>query len=181
MNRKLLYMALGTALALVGPIASLHAQQAASQDNTDQAAASKKKAQKHETINVTGSLIPQTEIETSTPVVTITAQDIKARGFSTVAEALQATSFATGSVQGQQSSASFTQGAETVSLFGLSPSYVKYLIIGLPMGNFPALYNGSDVFNNIAGIPADLVDHIDILPGGQSSLYGSDAIAGVIN
>lgn len=181
MNRKLLYLALGTALALVGPIASLHAQQAASQDNTDQAPAAKKKAKKLETINVTGSLIPQTEIETSTPVVTITAQDIKAKGFSTVAEALQATSFATGSVQGQQNSGGFTQGAETVSLFGLSPSYVKYLINGRPMGNFPALYNGSDVFNNIAGIPADLVDHIDILPGGQSSLYGSDAIAGVIN
>lgn len=49
------------------------------------------------------------------------------------------------------------------------------------MDNFPALHNGSDVFNNIAGIPADLVDHIDFLPGGQSSLYGSDAIAGVIN
>ena len=49
------------------------------------------------------------------------------------------------------------------------------------MANYPALYNGSDVFNNISGIPIDLVDRIEILPGGQSSLYGSDAIAGVIN
>ena len=84
-------------------------------------------------------------------------------------------------MQNNQSSASFTQGAETLSLFGLSASYVKYLIDGRPMANYPALYNGSDVFNNISGIPVELVERIEILPGGQSSLYGSDAIAGVVN
>ena len=49
------------------------------------------------------------------------------------------------------------------------------------MADYPALYNGTDTVTNIGGIPEDLVDHIDILPGGQSSLYGSDAIAGVVN
>lgn len=49
------------------------------------------------------------------------------------------------------------------------------------MANYPALYNGSDTFNNISGIPVALVERIEILPGGQSSLYGSDAIAGVVN
>ena len=49
------------------------------------------------------------------------------------------------------------------------------------MANYPALYNGTDVFNNISGIPIDLVERIEILPGGQSSLYGSDALAGVVN
>lgn len=156
---------------------------AAGQDDTQAQAATStsKQAKKLETITVTGSLIPQTEIETAKPVTTITAEDIKARGFTTVAEALQQASFSTGSVQGSQDTNSFTTGAQTLSMFGLSPSYTKYLINGLPMGNFPGLYNGSDVFNNISGIPADLVDHIDILPGGQSSLYGSDAIAGVVN
>lgn len=132
-------------------------------------------------VTVTGSLIPQTEIETATPVMVIGAEDIKARGFTSVADVLAKSSFATGGVQGSQSSASFTQGANTVSLFGLPPGYVKYLIDGRPMSNYPALYNGSDTFNNISGIPIDLVDRIEILPGGQSSLYGSDAIAGVIN
>jgi len=132
-------------------------------------------------VTVTGSLIPQTEIETATPVMVISAEDIKARGFSSVADVLQKSSFATGGVQGAQTSASFTQGANTVSLFGLPPGYVKYLIDGRPMSSYPALYNGSDTFNNISGIPIDLVDRIEILPGGQSSLYGSDAIAGVIN
>jgi outer membrane receptor for ferrienterochelin and colicin len=130
---------------------------------------------------VTGSLIPTSQLVSATPVLTITAEDIKARGFNSVTDVLQKSSFATGGIQGAQTSASFTQGAETLSLFGLDPGYVKYLIDGRPMANYPALYNGSSTFNNISGIPVDLVDRIEILPGGQSSLYGSDAIAGVIN
>jgi len=130
---------------------------------------------------VTGSLIPQTQKETFTPVTIISAEDIKARGFNSVSDVLQQSSFATGGIQGSQTSASFTQGAETVSLFGLDPGYTKYLINGRPMADYPALYNGSDTFNNISGIPVDLVERIEILPGGQSSLYGSDAIAGVVN
>lgn len=132
-------------------------------------------------VTVTGSLIPQTQIENATPITVIKAEDIKARGFSSIADVLQKTSFATGGVQGAQFSAGFTPGAQTTSLFGLPPGYVKYLIDGRPMANYPALYNGTDTFNNISGIPIDLVDRIEILPGGQSSLYGSDAIAGVIN
>ncbi|WP_386748836.1 TonB-dependent receptor plug domain-containing protein [Agrilutibacter niabensis] len=130
---------------------------------------------------VTGSLIPQTTLETFKPVITISAEDIKNRGFNSVQEVLSNASVATGGVQGNQTSASFTQGAETNSLFGLPVGYTKYLIDGRPMANYPALYNGTDTFNNISGIPVELVDRIEILPGGQSSLYGSDAIAGVIN
>ena len=158
-------------------MAALGTAPAMAQDN----AASSKNAKKLESIIVTGSLIPQTQIETATPVTTITAEQLKARGFATVADALQQSSFATGSVQGAGGGASFTKGAQTLSFFGLPPGFVKYLIDGRPMGNFPALYNGSDAFNNLSSIPAEMVDHIDILPGGQSSLYGSDAIAGVIN
>ncbi|QCU72820.1 TonB-dependent receptor [Luteimonas yindakuii] len=132
-------------------------------------------------VTVTGSLIPQAQIETFTPVTVITAEDIQSRGFAAISDVLQQSAFSTGGVQGSQSSASFTQGAETISLFGLPPGYVKYLIDGRPMASYPALYNGSDTFNNISGIPIDLVERIEILPGGQSSLYGSDAIAGVIN
>ncbi|NYF34364.1 TonB-dependent receptor [Stenotrophomonas sp. JAI102] len=132
-------------------------------------------------VTVTGSLIPQTEIETHTPVVTITAEDIQTRGFTSVADVLQQSSLTTGGLQGGQTSASFTQGAEAAGMFGLSPSYTKYLINGRPMLSYPALYNGGDTFNNISGIPIDIVERIEILPGGQSSLYGSDAIAGVVN
>ncbi|MCD9046161.1 TonB-dependent receptor plug domain-containing protein [Luteimonas sp. MHLX1A] len=158
--------------ALMIPSAAVVAQDG-TQDSQD--------ARTLDRVTVTGSLIPQAQIETFTPVTVITAEDIQARGFASVADILQQSAFSTGGVQGSQSSASFTQGAETISLFGLPPGYVKYLIDGRPMANYPALYNGSDTFNNISGIPVDLIDRIEILPGGQSSLYGSDAIAGVIN
>jgi len=137
--------------------------------------------QQLEQVVVTGSLIPQIQGETSTPVTVITAEEMQERGFATVAEALQHAAFSTGSVQGADYYGGFTQGAKTLSLFGLNESYVKYLIDGRPMGDYPALYNGTDSFVSISGIPTVLVDHIDILPGGQSSIYGSDAIAGVIN
>jgi iron complex outermembrane recepter protein len=130
---------------------------------------------------VTGSLIPHPEVETAQPLLTLTADDIKARGFASVADALQELSFATGSVHGMQDAQSGTTGAETLSLFGLPVGFTRYLIDGRPLADFPDLYKGSESFNSLGGIPMALVDHIDILPGGQSSLYGSDAIAGVIN
>lgn len=129
---------------------------------------------------VTGSLIPQTGVAITTPVAVISNEDIEARGFADIAEALQRSSFATGSVQNGQF-AGFTQAAKVISLFGLDVSFTKYLIDGRPIADYPALYNGSENFVSISGIPTVLVDHIDTLPGGQSSIYGSDAIAGVVN
>ena len=177
-RRRIVRSPLTLALAAALFLPAAHAQDQSAQDQT---AATDQKTKDLDKVTVTGSLIPQTTVETFTPVTIISAEDIQARGFNTVAEVLQGSSFSTGGVQNNQSSASFTQGAETLSLFGLSASYVKYLIDGRPMANYPALYNGSDVFNNISGIPVELVERIEILPGGQSSLYGSDAIAGVVN
>lgn len=175
-KRSQLSAALFAAL-LMPATSAVFAQDAAA----DQDPAPGTQAKNLDRVTVTGSLIPQTTIETFTPVTVISAEDIQARGFTSVTDVLQQSSFATGSIQGSQTSASFTQGAETISMFGLAPGYTKYLINGRPMADYPALYNGSDTFNNISGIPVDLVERIEILPGGQSSLYGSDAIAGVVN
>ena len=175
LQRRALSAALMSALVLTANVAVAQDTQQTTQ-NTEE-----KKATELDKVVVTGSLIPQSQLETFTPVTVISAEDLLNRGFNTVQEALSQSSFATGGVQGNQTSASFTQGAETNSLFGLPPGYTKYLIDGRPMANYPALYNGTDVFNNISGIPVDLVERIEILPGGQSSLYGSDAIAGVVN
>jgi outer membrane receptor for ferrienterochelin and colicin len=154
--------------ALVMPVAGTAFAQDAS--TTDQAPAPATKAETLDKVVVTGSLIPQTTLETAKPVLVISAEDLKTRGYTNVQDALHQSSFATGGVQGNQTSASFTQGAVTNSLFGLNPGYTKYLIDGRPMANYPALYNGSDVLNNISGIPIDQVERIEILPGGQSSL-----------
>ncbi len=50
-------------------------------------------------VTVTGSLIPQTQIENHTPVLTVTAEDIQTRGFTSVAEVLQQNSLTTGGLQ----------------------------------------------------------------------------------
>ena len=134
-----------------------------------------------EEVIVTGSLIPQAKVETAKPVTVISSEDLQKRGFTNVADALQQASMATGSIQNAQFSSGFTPGVNVISLFGLSPGYTKILIDGLPVADYPALYNGSDVVTSISGIPMEMVDRMDILPGGNSSIYGSDAIAGVVN
>ncbi|MFK2899620.1 TonB-dependent receptor [Dyella jejuensis] len=132
-------------------------------------------------VNVSGSLIGNAQIQAATPTSTITAAEIKARGFNSVAEALQNSVLATGSVQGPQVSGSFTQGAQPVSLFGLSPQFTLILVDGKPIADFGRLYNSTVNVTNVANLPIAMVDHIDIMPGGASSIYGSQAIGGVIN
>ena len=177
-NNRLRRSRLSAALCLVFALSCAHTAPAAERAATQGAGPATTDL---DPVTVTGSRIPQTQLENFTPVTVISAEDIQARGFTSVSDVLQQSSFQTGGLQGGQTSASFTQGAEAAGMFGLDPGYTKYLINGRPMANYPALYNGSDTFNNISGIPVDLVDRIEILPGGQSSLYGSDAIAGVVN
>ncbi|HEY8586593.1 MAG TPA: TonB-dependent receptor [Rhodanobacter sp.] len=132
-------------------------------------------------IQVTGSLLPRAQVETATPTIQITAEQITRQGYATVADALQALPQATGSVQGAQFSGGFTQAARTISLLGLAPGFTLFLIDGKPMADYPLLYNGSGNFVDISSIPLAMVDHIDIVPGNQSAIYGSSAIAGVVN
>jgi iron complex outermembrane receptor protein len=134
-----------------------------------------------EEVVVTGSLIPRAQAETATPVTVISSEDIQSHGFADIAEALQRASFSTGNKQDGQYAGGFSQGAKVISLFGLDPSFTKYLIDGRPFADYPALFNGAENFVSISGIPTTLIDHIDVLPGAQSSIYGSDAIAGVVN
>ena len=132
-------------------------------------------------VYVSGSLISNASIQTATPTYTITAAEIKARGFNNISDVLQSSVLATGSVQGPQSAGTFTQGAQAVSLFGLSPEYALILIDGKPLADFGQLYNGANNFTSISNLPISMVDHIDVMPGGASSIYGSQAIGGVIN
>ena len=130
-------------------------------------------------IVVTGTLIPS-DGSHGQPLLTITADDLLQKGYTSVYDAISHSVVANGNVIGAQDGG-FTRGARAVSLFGLSPIYTKYLVDGQPVSDYPALYNGDSSIADIGGIPMSLVERIDILPGGQSSLYGSDAIAGVIN
>lgn len=182
MKQKLLVSSILMGLAVAAmPMASVYAQSAGDQATPTQTDKDKKKTEKLSTITVTGSLIPQAQIETASPTITISAQDLSKQGFATAYDALKALPVANGSVQGNQSSGGFTQGAQTISLFGLPVNYTLFLINGKQMTNYPLAYNGSNAFTDLANIPTAMIDHIDIVPGGNSAIYGSAAIAGVVN
>jgi outer membrane receptor protein involved in Fe transport len=167
---------------LVGLYASLSVGNVLAQSTNDPATdPSKKDTQKLESVTVTGSLIPQTQIETASPTLTITADQMKKQGFGNVYDALRAQPLATGSVQDGQFQGGFTQGANALSLLGLDPSFTLTLIDGHPLADYPLQYNGQSNFVDLSNIPTGMIDHVDILPGNQSSIYGSSAIAGVIN
>lgn len=194
MNRKLLASAICASLLVAGTAfakgAASTPQQAqdtstASQANTSSSQDQKKDEKKKTlgTITVTGSLIPQSQVETASPVITITSKDIEKQGFRNVYDALQTMTVSTGSVQGNAaaSQGTFTPGAQVISLFGLDPAFTLIMINGHPLADYPLPYNGGESITDLSNIPTAMVDHIDILTGGASSLYGSAAIAGVVN
>jgi outer membrane receptor protein involved in Fe transport len=181
MDRKLLTSAICAALAL--STATIARAQDAPQDTQDaaQASTSADDATDLDTIVVTGSRIPRTQLESASPVLTITAAEIQKQGFRNVSDVLRAQPLSTGSVADNQYAGSFTATATTISLLGLSPSFTLILLDGRPLADYPLLYNGQSNFTDLTSIPTAMVERIDILPGNQSSIYGSAAIAGVVN
>ena len=138
MQRHLLAAAIVAALSASAYTLPVHAQ------DTQGTAQKDKKVKELKKIVVTGSLIPTAEIDTATPVTTITAQDIKRQGFTSIYQALRAQPLATGQIQGQQLTNSFTPGAEpSPSLLGLPPNFTLTLVDGHPLSEFPILYNAS--------------------------------------
>ena len=190
MNRKLLTSAICASLLAAG--AAYAQDNAAPQQPQDQSAATQsnnsnsqqdqeRKAKKLQTITVTGSLIPQSQVETANPVITITAQDLQKQGFKDVYDALRSLPAANGAVLDNQFTNGFTPGASTISLLGLDPSFTLVLMNGRPLADYPLLYNANSNFVDLNTIPMALVDRIEIVPGNQSAIYGSAAIAGVVN
>lgn len=132
-------------------------------------------------VTVTGSRIKRTEVEGPAPVTVVTSADIEKQGFNTVYDALNTLSQFTGSVQNELSAGSFTQNASFLNLRGLGPGYQLVLINGRRAADYPLPYNGQSNAVNLASIPAAAIDRIEILSGGASAIYGSDAVAGVVN
>ena len=163
----------------MGLCASISVGNAWAQSAGDQSESKDKKKDTTELqgVTVTGSLIPRAQIETASPVITITGQDITREGFKNVYDALRSLPTAVGSVQDSQFTNSFTPGASTVSLLGLDPSFTLVLLNGKPLADYPFLYNSNSNFVDLTTIPNFMVDHIDVLTGNQSAIYGSAAIA----
>lgn len=169
-----------TRLALALALGLAMAAQAQAQDSNEET----KDPKQLDRVEVTGSLLPQSSVEGASPMLTITAEEMRRHGFGSVAEALKSTTFASGSVRDSTPvGGGNAQGTKMVNLFGLGARYTKVLINGHPVASFPLNYNtgGGGDFTDLSKIPTVMVERIEILPGSQSAIYGSDAISGVIN
>ncbi|MBI5722268.1 MAG: TonB-dependent receptor [Burkholderiales bacterium] len=131
-------------------------------------------------IEITGSAIRRLDAETALPVQILRREDIARTGVSTVEQLLQ--SIAAVSSQGAITNAvgagNSTYGLSSVSLRGLGEDRTLVLVNGRRLAAF-AGGNGASV--NVNAIPLAAVERVEVLKDGASSLYGSDAIAGVVN
>lgn len=128
-------------------------------------------------IQVTGSRIRQVDLETAQPVLSISRQDIERQGFQSVADILQNIS-AVGTPpisRASPLSAGEAAGGTFISLRNLGAQRTLVLINGRRLGIT------TSGLSDISSIPAVAVERIEVLKDGASSIYGSDAIAGVIN
>src|SRR3546814_626173 len=109
------------------------------------------------------------------------AEDLEQPGFSTVYDALNTLTQFTGSIQNELTQNGFTPNASFLNLRGLGPGYQLILINGRRAADYPLPYNSQSNAVNLNAIPAAAIERIEILSGGASAIYGSDAVAGVVN
>jgi len=132
-------------------------------------------------VTVTGSNIPRTDTETPSPVQVITRQEIDRTGKGNVAEYLQTlTADGAGSIP-KTFGNGFAGGGAGISLRGLGAGSTLVLLNGRRMATYGLADDGQKVFTDLSTIPLDAVERIDVLKDGASAIYGSDAIAGVVN
>lgn len=161
---------------------SLIALSAAAQNASPQSA--EEAATRVDEVIVLGSRIPrQIDTEGPAPVTTITSEDILRNGYQSVPDLLRAVTQNGGETQSQQSSsgASFTPGAQQVDLRGLGPNHTLVLVNGRRIADFPLPFQGQSNFTDVSNIPVGLIERVEVLSGSASAIYGSDAIAGVVN
>jgi outer membrane receptor protein involved in Fe transport len=143
-------------------------------------AASKDKAKNLQAVSVTGSLIRRVDTETASPVVTIDRTNIAASGKLTLGDVLQQLPSISGNATNTQNNSNGGggagptleggDGAARVSLRGLGVNRTLVLIDGQRMAN-----------QDLNMIPQSMVERVDVLAEGASTVYGSDAIGGVVN
>jgi iron complex outermembrane receptor protein len=126
-------------------------------------------------IVVTGSRIPQANLITTSPVTQVTGEDIDVAGVTRVEDLIAQLPQA---FAAQNSTvANGASGTATVSLRNLGSSRTLVLIDGRRMG----YGSPNDDAADLNQIPEQLVERVEVLTGGASAVYGSDAVAGVVN
>ncbi|NGM50174.1 TonB-dependent receptor [Caulobacter sp. 602-2] len=167
------------ASTIIAGLAAGAALPAMAQATSDSASASEVEA-----VVVTGSRIKRNEFNSSDPVQVVTAEQGLLKGVGSTAQLLQSSTIASGSPQitSAISSAFVTDGgpgSETISLRGLGANRTLVLLNGRRAG--PAGVRGGVSAFDLNVLPMAAIDRVEILKDGASSIYGSDAVAGVVN
>jgi len=139
-------------------------------------------AQDIEEVMVTGSYIKGSATDGASPVEIIDRDTIEDIGATTIADITRNLSVNSGS---ENNSDSFTQGAtqgtSNVNLRGLGLSSTLILVDGRRHTLTGATANDGSAFVNTNAIPTVAVERVEVLKEGAASIYGSDAVAGVVN
>jgi outer membrane receptor protein involved in Fe transport len=133
-----------------------------------------------EAIVVTGSRIRRPNLESTVPVTSVGGEEFFETGSVSVGDALNDLP-ALRSTLGQSNSTQFlgTAGLNLLDLRGLGTQRTLVLVNGRRHVAGDILYNANSP--DVNTIPTDLIERVDVVTGGNSAIYGSDAIAGVVN
>ncbi len=134
-------------------------------------------AQDAQRIEITGSAIKRIDAETAVPVTVIRSDELKERGITSVEQILSVISSVQASQNMASSIGSGTGGASFADMRALGASKTLVLLNGQRIANDAVSGAAPDL--NL--IPFSAIDRIEVLRDGASSLYGTDAIGGVIN
>jgi iron complex outermembrane receptor protein len=132
-------------------------------------------------IVVTGSHIRRTDAETPSPVQVITAEELHESGYTSTQDVLHNLTANGQGTLSQSFSGAFASGAAGIALRGLNVGSTLTLIDGHRMAPYPIGDDGQRSFVDVSNIPFDAIERIEVLKDGASAVYGSDAIAGVVN
>ncbi len=141
-----------------------------------------------DTYQVTGSRLGRLEHEGPQPTSTFTKGDIEARGFVSTGDFLQSLPFNSGTTNSigvpaanPVSNAPYARGAVTLNPRGLGANRFLVLIDGKRPSSYGLADNKGGAVFDFNSIPVEAIESIDYLKDGASAIYGSDAIAGVLN
>lgn len=129
---------------------------------------------------ITGSNIARIVGEGATPVEVINRKQIDQSGAATVVELLSKLPSVSVALDGNSYN-SFAGGATSVSLRGLDAKYTLILLNGRRLANYGFANGAENSFVDLNNIPLAALESVEILRDGASAIYGSDAVAGVIN
>ncbi len=132
-------------------------------------------------VEITGTNIRRAQAETASSVLAMNRQDIERSGKSTVAELLQTLAVDNQGSVPMTFGGGFAAGASGISLRGLGSASTLVLLNGRRVAPYGLADDGQKVFSDLNIIPTDAVERVEILKDGASAIYGSDAIAGVVN